>query len=210
MKRLSSVFLVAFGFMLFASCTKKKELVFIIEGSVYDKSTGQNANAGKVSLYKVPVATTQEILIEEKNISDGTYKFNFPRDMSERYVVKYQRENYFQEVNQVYFSQFEVGKAYTLNFSAEAIAYMNWIFVDELPLNPNFSVIMQKLNGRPNGEGTCPNQEYEYFGSTSPDTLRCAVGGNQYIRFYMIKLPNVVLDSVYCPSFQETFFNVSF
>jgi hypothetical protein len=195
---------------LFSSCNKKGDLVFIIEGNVSDKSFNQNLQSGVVQLYKVPAATTQEILIAEQNIVNGAYSFTFDRDMSEKYVLRFSKENYFEEDHVVFFSELEVGKPFELDFSVEAIAMMRWIFIDQAPTNANASVSLQKLDGRTKGAGACANQQYEYYGGLDPDTLSCAVGGNQYIRFYVINLPTYTLDSVYCPAFEESFYSVDF
>ena len=212
MKRLNSVFFVL-GLLCFAwllpSC-KKKELVFIIEGEIFDKSFNQNLIDGTLKIYRVPPASTQEILIAEKVVVDGSYSITFPRDKSERYVIRFYKDNYFEEVHEVYFSQLEIGKPYELNFQVEAFAMMNWVLVDELPNNTNNTVIVQKLDGRTGGQGACPNQQYEFFGGLLNDTLRCAVSGNQYIRFYIVNLPNYTLDSVYCNAFVDNYCQVNF
>jgi hypothetical protein len=211
MKRLSSILIIAvlLGFS-FDSCKKKTPLEFIIEGQIYDKSFNQNHEGGVVRLFKVPAATSQEILIEEQTVVNGSYKFVFERDRSEKYVLRFAKDNYFNEEHTVFFSQLQVGEVYTYNFNVEAIAYINWVFIDQPPINENVSVTLQKLNGRATGAGACPNQQYEYFGGPVNDTLTCAVGGNQYVRFYVIKLPNITLDSVYCPAYEEVYYNVNF
>jgi len=212
MKKLNKIWLLGIisAITLFSSCNKKGDLVFIIEGEVFDQSFNQKLQSGVVKLYRVPAATTQEIFIAEQNIVNGAYSFTFDRDMSEKYILRFSKENYFEEDFQVFFSQLEVGKAYPLNFSVEARAMMHWIFIDQPPTNPNASVSLQKLNGRTKGAGTCANQQYEFYGGLNPDTLSCAVGGNQYIRFYVVKLPNFTLDSVYCPAFENSFYTVNF
>jgi len=193
----------------FDSC-KKEPLEFVIEGEIFDKSFGQLVDGGKVKLYKVLAATTQEVFISDQNIVDGKYKFVFDRDRSEKYVIRFEKEFYFEEVLTVFFSQLQVGETYTVNFNAEAIAMMNWVFTDVAPVNSNGSASIQKLNGRSTGAGACPNQEYEYFGGGVSDTLRCAVGGNQYIRFYVIDIPEFVLDSLYCSAFEDSFYQINF
>lgn len=211
MKKLNStlVLLVLFA-LTFDSCKKKTPLEFIIEGQVLDKSFNQAHEGGVVRLFKVPAATTQEILVEQQTITNGSYKFVFERDRSEKYVIRFSKDNYFDEAHTVFFSQLKVGEVYNLNFGVDAVAYMNWVFVDQPPVNANSSVTLQKLNGRSTGAGACPNQQYEYYGGGEPDTLRCAVGGNQYIKFYIIKLPNVTLDSVFCQAFEQSFYTVNF
>lgn len=194
----------------FVGCNKAGDLVFIIEGEIFDKSFNEKLQNGTVQLFRVPTATTQEILIATQNVSNGKYSFTFPRDMSERYILRFSKDNYFDEVHEVHFSQLEVGKAYKLNFIAEAIAMMNWVLVDQNPSNPNNSVIVQKLSGRIIGQGVCPNQQYEFFGGAQSDTLRCAVGGNQFVKFYTLQLPDFTLDSVYCPAFQNVYYTVNF
>lgn len=212
MKKLSSLLFlgILLTLSLVYSCNKKGDLVFIIEGEAFDKSFNQKLQSGVVKLYKVPAATTQQILIAEQNIVNGAYSFTFDRDMSEKYVLRFTKDNYFEEEFEVLFSQLEVGKPFELNFTTEAVAMMNWVIIDQAPTNPNASVSIQKLNGRTSGAGTCSNQQFEYYGGLNPDTLRCAVGGNQYIRFYVINLPNYTLDSVYCPVFEESYFPVNF
>jgi hypothetical protein len=212
MKRLNRIFglgLLGFLFVL-GACNKPGDLKFTIEGQVFDKSFNQNLQQATVRLFRVPIATTQEVLIAEETVSNGTYSFTFERDMSERYIVRFEKENYFNEINEVFFSQLQVGLPYQLNFNVEAIAVMNWVLVDQTPNNSNNSVIIQKLESRAVGAGTCPNQQYEFFGGQGNDTLRCAVGGNQYVKFYKVQLPNFQLDSVYCPAFEETFYIVNY
>lgn len=204
------------GFVIFAfvfvlsACNKTGDLKFTIEGQVFDKSFNQNLQQGTVRLFRVPIATTQEILIAEETISNGTYSFTFDRDMSEKYIIRFEKENYFNEINEVFFSQLQVGQPYQLNFNVEAIAVMNWVLVDQTPGNSNNSIVIQKLESRAVGDGTCPNQQYEFFGGQGNDTLRCAVGGNQYVKFYKVQLPSFQLDSVFCPAFQETFYTVNY
>jgi len=55
----------------FDSCKKKTPLEFVIEGQIFDKSFNQNHEGGVVRLFKVPAATTQEILIEEQTVVNG-------------------------------------------------------------------------------------------------------------------------------------------
>jgi hypothetical protein len=211
MKRLSSLLILTVLLVFsFDACKKKEPLVFTIEGQIFDKSFNQSLEGGVVRLFRVPAATTQEILVEQQTISNGSYKFVFDRDRSEKYVIRFSKENYFDEVFTVFFSQLQVGQVYTLNFGVDALSYMNWVFVDQPPINENVSVTLQKLNGRTTGAGACPNQQYEYYGGSVSDTLRCAVGGNQYIKFYVIKLPNVTLDSVFCPAFEQSYYTVNF
>lgn len=211
MKKLSKLLIVCVAFSFFLdACKKKVPLEFTIEGQIYDKSFAQNNVGGVVKLYKVLAATTQEIFVDEQIITNGAYKFVFERDRSEKYVLRFSKDNYFDEMHTIFFSQLQVGETFAFNFSVEAFAEMIWVFVDQPPVNENYSVSLHKLNGRESGSGACPNQIYEYYGGLDQDTLRCAVGGNQYIRFYVIKLPNVTLDSVYCPAFETSYYTVNF
>jgi hypothetical protein len=68
MRRLSNLFFIlVLGLTsIFFSCKKKKDLVFNIEGEVFDSSLNQILQSGTMRLYKVPAATTQEILVEEQ------------------------------------------------------------------------------------------------------------------------------------------------
>jgi hypothetical protein len=211
MKRLSSVLILSIlSLLAFEACKKNVPLEFIIEGQVYDKSYNQNHDGGVVKLYKVLAATTQEILVDTQVISNGTFKFVFERDRSEKYVIRFSKDGYFDEMHTIFFSQLEVNEAFPFSFDVEAAATMHWVFVDQAPINPGYSVAIQKLNGRTNGGGACPNQQYEYAGGLPPDTLRCSVGGNQYIKFYVIKLPNITMDSVYCPAYEDSYYTVNF
>ncbi len=210
MKKLSKVLPASFALGLLLVSCKPKELVFTIEGQIFDESYNQLADGGTIKLYRVPVATTNEVFIQEKSITNGTYSFTFPRDKSERYVLRFSKPDYFDEVKEVYFSQLTVGESYVLNFTTEAESTVHWIFIDDLPQNPNYSATVQKLNGRATGLGTCPNQAYEYFGGFAPDTLRCAVGGNKYVKFYVLRPPNALLDSVFCPAFGNVYYTVNF
>ena len=202
------IFLAAIVFLAFAC--KKKDLLFILEGTVSDASFQAPCNAGKVKLFKVPVGTIIEELIGEQTLIDGSYSFTFDRDRSEKYILYFEREDYFVEKRTVFFSAFTANEPLQLDFQVYAKAYMNWVVKDVIPVSEFANCSVVKLNGRTDGNEACPNGTYEFFGGGPADTLRCAVNGNTFIRFNIVKLPSFTLDSVFCPAFEEVYFNVDY
>jgi len=203
MKRLSKLFVLSILFFTVIAC-KKKDLNFIIEGTVSDVAFQTTCNEGKIKLYKVAAGTSLEVFVAEESLSNGQYSFTFERDRSEKYVLRFERENYFEENFTIFFSALKVNEPYIFNFNVDARAYITWIVTDVVPQSTQATCSIVKLNGRTSGAEACPNGSYDFIGgSPIADTLRCAVRGNEYIRFNVVKLPSFILDSVYCPAFED-------
>lgn len=210
MRRLDRLFYVLVFVTTALSC-KKKDLDFNIQGVITDFSFQTPCNQGYVKLYKVPAGTNQEVFIAEQELTNGQYSFSFARDRSEKYVLYFERENYFDEEFTIFFKDLSVEEAYILNFNVDARSFITWVVTDVFPQSNQATCSIVKLNGRTSGQETCPNGSYDFFGgSLVPDTLRCAVRGNAYIRFNVVKLPNFVLDSLYCPAFEEVIHVVNY
>lgn len=210
MKSLNKFLIVLFFAMIAISC-KKKDLNFNIEGVITDAAFQTPCSAGKVKLFKVAAGTSQEVFIAEQELTNGEYSLTFARDRSEKYVLYFERENYFEEELTVFFKDLSVEEPYLLNFNVDARSYMTWVVTDVFPQSNQATCTIVKLNGRASGTETCPNGSYDFFGGGSvSDTLRCAVRGNAYIRFNVIKLPSFVLDSVYCPAFEDVLHFVNY
>ena len=208
MRKLSR--LIPLVLLLLISCRNEEELRFIIKGQVTDASINQPMSSGELALYKLPLGNSQPVFVDQLSLTHGQYEFSFLRDKSERYLLRFSNAGYFDEELEINFSDLTVGDPYVINFSVDAIAYAHWVFQNTNSANPNNSVSIQKLNGRTNGAGTCPNQTYTFSGQQTPDTLTCAVGGNKFVRFYIVDLPSFSLDSLYCEAQEDNYYYVNY
>ena len=198
-------------FILLLGC-KKKAIEFVIEGQVIDLSFNSAQTGGSLKLYKIPAGGGGEDLVSS-TFPDaiGRYVFRFERDKSEKYIIRYEREGYYNEEKIVFFSALSTNEPFQLDFQTEAQSRINWIISNVEPNLSSDKVVIQKLNGRTDCKDCCDNTSYEYAGPTVKDTLSCVVNGNRYVRFYVVNLSeNVYLDSVYCTAFGNVNYIVNF
>ncbi len=197
--------------MILASC-KKDEIEFTIEGKVTDKSLNSAQTGGTLKLYKIAAGGGDQTLVESVSPDgSGNYSFTFERDKSEEYLIKFSRDNYFDESKTVFFSELSTNEPYKVNLTTEAVSRINWTIKNVSPFSENDQVTIQKLSGRTDCPTCCANTSYEYSGADVDDILSCTTGGNSYVRFYIVNLAqDVILDSVFCPAFGEANYQVNF
>jgi len=204
-------FVFAFCVLFILGC-KKDGIEFTIEGTVTDKSFNSFQTGGTLKLYKVAAGGGDNTLVKSVSPdSYGKYSLTFERDKSEKYIINFSRDGYFDESKTVFFSELSTNEPFKLDFITEAVSKINWLVKNVTPFSENDQVTIQKLSGRTDCPTCCVNTSYEYSGANVDDTLSCTTNANTYVRFYIVNLSQVViLDSVYCPAFGEVNYQVNF
>ena len=76
----------AFALAILVSC-KKGTGNFQIKGNITDATFSQGLAGANATLYKVPIGTSDEILVGSVVLSaNGAYEFTVPREKMERYI----------------------------------------------------------------------------------------------------------------------------
>ena len=169
-----------FILILIATCflgCKKGAGTFTLKGIISDETFNSGLSGATIDLYKVPVASNNEILVESKTLgNDGAYSFTFPREQIEKYVLRVNKNLYFPIESLVYYSSLDVESENIRNFSTAA---KSWVEIRLLNNSPNAGdhLIFTKQQGLDGCAECCPISEQNFYGATDT-SIYCINNGN--------------------------------
>lgn len=162
---------------------KKGQGEFLLTGKITDKTFDQPLSGAVVKLFKVPVGTTEQILIGSSTLgSDGTYRFTFSRDRMEKFILKVEKNNYFELYETIWFSSLDLKEENIRNYSTTA---KSWIKLRIKNENPGISDIFQyiKQQGKAGCIECCPIEQQSFYGALDT-TIYCINDGNTMYSIY--------------------------
>jgi hypothetical protein len=179
MKKLLFIFtLIAFTY----SCEKGTGN-FVLKGKVSDLTFDSGLEGAEMKIYKVPIGTTSELLIETIVLSaDGNYNVSFPREKMEKYVVKITKLNYFSIEESIFYSELSLEDENVRNFSTEAKSWAAIRIINNSPTN-NDHLRYIKQAGYQGCAECCPSIEQNYYGALDT-TFYCVNKGNTIYSIY--------------------------
>jgi len=168
--------------ILFLSC-KKGQGDFVLTGTLTDLTFSQLHAGSTAKLYRVPIGTTEQILIGELPISeDGTYRFTFPRDKMEKYILKVEKNGYFDIFETIYFSSLDLKEENIRNYSTTAKSWIKIRIKNNAPLtSDSFQFIKQQ--GKANCAACCPINQQTLYGAVDT-AIYCINDGNTLYSIY--------------------------
>lgn len=186
------------------SCSKKKG-EFTIRGSVNDITLSLPLYPATVKLYKVPVGSTNEVLIGTTSTdSKGSYSFSFPREKMEKYILRFTKNLYFEIEETVYFSDLSLDEPYIRNTSTTAKAWAKLTFHN---LNPQASDHFQyiKQEGKMGCLECCPSAYQDFYGALDT-SIYCINDGNSTYSFlyWVLGTSNQGSQAVFTTAFDTT------
>ena len=130
MERLSYLFICL---LLFLSCEKGTG-EFILKGTVLDSTFNQGLQNATLSLYKVPIGTSDELFVGSINLpANGAYEFKVPREKMERYILRAEKALYFPIEKEVYYSELSIKNPNEVNLSTKAMSWAKIHFKNNNP-----------------------------------------------------------------------------
>jgi hypothetical protein len=202
------VLIIIFLLLGLNSC-KKGTGKFIFTGTVTDVTFSTGHEGASLSLYKVPIGTSDEILVQTITLpSTGTYKFEVPRERMERYVLKAAKNLYFPIEKEVYYSELSINNDNIINLQTKAMAWAKIHFKNN---NPNaldhFRYIKQE--GLADCLSCCPITAQDFYGALDT-TFYCLNNANtSYSIFYWeLNTPNSGLKTTFTTAFDTTLIEV--
>jgi hypothetical protein len=188
---------------------KKGTGKFVFSGTVTDLTFNQGLEGASLSLYKVPIGTSDEILVQSISLpSTGAYKFEVPRERMERYILRSNKDLYFPIEKDVYYSELSIQKDNIVDLQTKAMA---WAKIHFKNLNPNaidhFRYIKQE--GLAECLSCCPITAQDFYGALDT-TFYCVNNANtNYSIFYWeLNTPNNGLKTTYTTAFDTTLIEV--
>jgi hypothetical protein len=189
-------------FLLLTSACEKGTGSFIIKGTINDNTFSSGLAGAELKFYKVPIGTSEEILIDVLNVpANGAYEFEVPRDKIERYVIKVFKLNYFPIEKEIYYSQLSIKEPMVVNLDTYAMAWVKIHFKNNNPSNlDHFRYIKQE--GLVGCESCCPSVAQDFYGALDT-TFYCVNKGNtNYSIFYWeLDTPNNGTKNAYTTPF---------
>ncbi len=168
--------------MLLNSCQKGTGN-FVLKGNIRDLTFNQNLEGALVKLFKVPVGTTNEILVDTLiTENDGNYYFKFPRERMEKYFLRVEKKNYFEIDDPIFYSALTLSEDNIKNFETYAKGWVKIRLFNQNPLSGD-QLRYMKQAGLQGCETCCPNTEQIYYGALDL-TFTCVNRGNQPYSFY--------------------------
>lgn len=197
-------FFLFIGLLLLASCTKGTG-DFTIYGVITDDTFHIPMQGAQLKLYKIPVASNQKILIETYTLDqDGAFRFTFPRERMEKYILIITKDNYFPLEETIYYSSLNLKQDNERNYSTKAKAWVALRFINS---NPIFSDHLQyiKQEGLQGCAECCPNAQQDYYGALDT-TIYCINNGNEMysLYYYILGTSNQGQLSANCVPFDTT------
>jgi predicted nucleic acid-binding Zn-ribbon protein len=182
-KHIYLFFIVLITQLSFNSC-KKKNLDFIIKGTLYDGTYQKGLDQGVISIYKVPAGSGDSIFLNSVTVgSDGKYEFKVERDKTERYLIKIRKNNYFNLDSEILFQDLTSENPNERNYTLKAKAWVKLVFNN---LNPQLTDELKfiRQEGKIGCAECCTNQ-YQYITGPTPQTnYICVNDANTNYSYY--------------------------
>lgn len=183
---MKSRLLIILFIAVFSFGCKKGAGTFTIKGIITDETFNTGLSGATIELYKVPVASNNEILVESRTLeNDGSYSFTFPREQIEKYIIRVNKNLYFPIQSLIYYSSLDVGKENIRNYGTSAKA---WVEIRLLNNSPNASdhLIYTKQQGLDGCAECCPISEQNYYGATDTSIYCINKGNTVYSILYQV------------------------
>jgi hypothetical protein len=169
-----------FILILIATCflgCKKGAGTFTIKGVITDETFNSGLSGATIELYKVPVASNNDILVATKTLgNDGSYQFTFPREQVEKYIIRVNKNLYFPIESLVYYSSLNVENDNIRNYGTTAKSWVELRIINNSP-TPLDHLRYIKQQGLANCPECCPTTEQNFYGATD-SSIYCINKGN--------------------------------
>jgi hypothetical protein len=197
------------GMMLITVACHKGTGEFVIKGVVTDETFQTSLEGAVVTLYKVPIGTSDEQFVKSLILdANGSYQFNVTREKMERYIIKVEKPNYFSIEKDLYYSQLSISQDNLCNLGTKAMSWAKIHFKNINPLpSDHFRYIKQE--GLAACLSCCPSSTQNFYGPLDT-TFYCINNGNTNYSLYYWEMntSNNGLKSVLTNAFDTTLIEV--
>lgn len=167
------------------ACKKDNDqLQFSIHGKVTDDSFQTSLSNATVTIMEKGVGSYWL-----KNIgttttdSEGNYTLKFPRNRAELYQVHVVKDNYFEEIYTINFSDLDPKESKMYNFKTTAFSWVKVHLKNTETINDYDQFIYRKTIGRTNCETCCSNEDQVFYGALDT-VIYCKTDGNKPFAYY--------------------------
>ena len=199
------------AFVLLVISCEKGAGTFVLKGEITDMTFSQGHSGATIRLFKVPVGTQELIPIDSAVLNtNGNYQFSFLREQMEKYVIRVEKEGYFDIQEDIYMSSLTLENDNTRNYQTHAKSWIGIQLQNDNPENSDhFRYIKQE--GLENCETCCPNTEQNFYGPLDT-TIYCINNGNEVysLLYWVIGTSTSNLVSMNTNAFDTSYVNISY
>ncbi len=208
------LFYLTLFLFIFSSC-KKKELIYEFSGTIKDISSKNEINSVKLSFYQKKFNQTalNENFIyigETKTNGQGNYTFSFKREKILEVKIILEHQNYYQKEVIILSDDLSPNK---VNFFDSFLYPKAWLKLNikSTPPHANKQLNLYKHNIKEDCLDCCVNGLTSYIGETNTSVV-CPVNGRSKtkISWGEVTISSSFSDSIYCPSFDTTSFDIQY
>ena len=181
------VYIFLFLILIFSTSNcSKGTAMFTISGNINDATLGGGLENGSISIYKVPVGSSEKILIESKLLeANGAYTFNFPREAMEKYVIEVRKENYFDINKDISFSSLSSSSENYRDYNTTAKSWVKIKLSNNNPI-PSDHLRFIKQQGKESCLECCPISEQNYYGALDTSIYCINDANTNYSIYYWL------------------------
>ena len=199
------------AFVLLVISCEKGAGTFVLKGEITDMTFSQGHSGATIRLFKVPVGTQELIPIDSSVLNtNGNYQFSFLREQMEKYVIRVEKEGYFEILEDIYMSGLTLENENTRNYETHAQSWIGIQLQNDNPENSDhFRYIKQE--GLENCEACCPNTEQNFYGAQDT-TIYCINNGNDVysLLYWVIGTSTNNLVSMNTNAFDTSYVSISY
>ena len=179
-----TIFILLFSTILILGCKKDKDLTFSINGTVLDESFNNGLANATVIIFEKPVASFDlKEIGRVQTDGDGKYSLKFPRNRVESYVVKIQKDFYFDKTYTILFNDLDPKKSIEYNFGTTAYSWVKIHLKNVNEVNAYDDFIYKKTKGKVDCADCCPAEELHFYGALDT-TFYCISDDNKPFAYY--------------------------
>jgi len=212
------IFYMFAGLMLLTSCKKDKNEI-IISGKILDSGFGNylvgatvklSGNGIQNGIYSPDFVELETITTD----AGGNFSFTRTKDRSDSFRITVTKNEYFSEVHEFSSTVFSASSEYVKEIQIKPSGYLQIHFYNAYPSDDDDQVVFYFSNAGQNCPDCCTNTPHTGYGPAFDTTFTCRFYGNQKICFLRSvtknQHTNVYLDSLFCPAFETTTYQIPY
>lgn len=198
------------------SCKKDKNIISI-SGTVYDPNTKTKIEGALVTLSAIKVTSgfynpNYSIINTTSSNADGSFSFEFKKEITAGYRFIISKENYFETISDVKDDDIKSGVPYYPEFNLYPVAFIKLHVVNSSPYDENDYIAYSYSSGTVQCPGCCDKTTYKGYGMGYDTLLKCMTYGNQKVKIVWNykKGGNVYKESkeIFATAFDTTSYNI--
>ncbi|MEI7594170.1 MAG: hypothetical protein WCK02_00360 [Bacteroidota bacterium] len=215
-KLISILFIVCVAIII-GSC-KKKEETYTFKGIVTETANGNPLSGCVVTLLSTSISNGSygsgfSTIGTTTTNASGAYSFEIPVEKTIKFKLTTNKSNYFR-----YELEFDMNSIQnnisTNNITLDPEATITIAAKNTMPFDGNDKITFKYKGSTKACAECCTNDVTTYTGTMVNDSITCKIIGNTMavIEYVSQKnnMPQIHLDSVYCPSFQKSRYQINF